>query len=93
MIEAVAGAPVAWLPRVDEVLGAVEDGRGLRVPATRGVASRDGVAYLMLAVGYSARKTADVLSGRIRLSALDTAQRMLVAGIGRDVAADDLDHQ
>jgi len=93
MIEAVAGSSAAGLPHFDEVVGAAEAGRGLRVPATRGVATRDGVAYLMLTVGYSAREIADVLSGRIGLSALDTAQRMLVAGLGRDVAADYLDRQ
>jgi soluble lytic murein transglycosylase-like protein len=47
----------------------------------------------MLAVGYSARETADVVSGRIGRSNLDMAQRMLAAGLGREVAADYLDSQ
>jgi len=64
-----------------------------RVRATRGVASRDDVAYVMLALGYSARETADVVSGRIDRPALDMARRMIAAGLGRDTAADFLDRQ
>jgi hypothetical protein len=89
--EAVAGDTAVGLPRFDEVLEAVTRGVSPRVRATRGVAGRDGVAYLMLAVGYSARETADVVSGRIDRPSLDMAQRMILAGLGRDVAADYLD--
>jgi hypothetical protein len=34
-------------------------------PATPGVAARDTIAYRLLALGYSPRETADVVSGRI----------------------------
>src|SRR6185436_5624356 len=64
-----------------------------RVRARQGVAARDRAAYLMLAVGYSARETADVVSGRITRAALDTARGMIAAGRGRDTAADYLDRQ
>ena len=92
-IEAVAGEPVADLLAFDDLARALASGLWPRVRATRGVAGRDGVAYLMLAVGYSARETADVVSGRIDRPALDMARRMIAAGLGRDTAADFLDRQ
>ena len=93
MAESIAGEAATSVLGFDDLVGTLASGPGPSVRATRGVASRDGVAYLMLAVGYSARETADVVSGRIDRSALDTAQRMIVAGLGRDVAADYLDTQ
>jgi len=92
-IEAVTGAPATDLLAFDDLARALASGHWPRVRATRGVAGRDGVAYVMLAVGYSARETADVVSGRIDRPALDMAQRMIAAGLGRDTAADFLDRQ
>ena len=92
-VEAVAGEPVTELLAFDDLARALASGLWPRVRATRGVASRDDVAYVMLAVGYSARETADVVSGRIDRPALDTARRMIAAGLGRDTAADFLDRQ
>jgi soluble lytic murein transglycosylase-like protein len=54
---------------------------------------RDEAAYQLLALGYSARETADVVSGRISVHALDTASRMIAVGLGRDAAANYLDAQ
>jgi soluble lytic murein transglycosylase-like protein len=65
----------------------------VRIAVTRGIASRDTVAYRLLALGYSARETADVVSGRITRHALDTARRMIMAGRGREAAAVYLDGQ
>ena len=92
-IEAVTGEPVTDLLAFDDLARALASGLWPRVRATRGAAGRDGVAYLMLAVGYSARETADVVSGRIDRPALDMARRMIAAGLGRDTAADFLDRQ
>ena len=64
-----------------------------RLLATSGVGMRDETAYQLLSLGYSARETADVVSGRITLHALDTARRMMAVGLGRDEAADYLDAQ
>lgn len=66
-------------------------GRSQRLAVPPVVAARDATAYAMLSVGYSARETADVVSGRIGLEALDTARRMRAAGQGRERAADYLD--
>jgi hypothetical protein len=93
MTEAITGEPAEGLPVFDIVETAVRSGVGLRVRAARGVTSRDGAASLLLAVGYSARETADVVSGRIGRSALDTAELMIAAGQGRDAAANYLDSQ
>ena len=41
--------------------------------ATPGAAQSDEAAYQLLALGYSARETADVVSGRISQQTLDTA--------------------
>ena len=56
-----------------------------------GVASRDRLAYQLLALGYSAKETADIVAGRISKQALDDAHAMRMAGRGRDAAADYLD--
>ena len=68
-------------------------GGGPHVLATPGVSMRDEAAYQLLALGYSARETADVVSGRISQQALDTARQMLAVGQTRDVAANYLDAQ
>lgn len=56
-------------------------------------ASREALAYRLLASGYSARETTDIVAGRITRHALDTARRLIAAGHGREVAADYLDRQ
>ena len=84
---AVAGAP-DLSPRLLE--GAEIPGPpspAVRIAVTRGIAERDATAYRLLALGYSARETADVVSGRISRRALDTARRMIMAGRGREAAA------
>jgi soluble lytic murein transglycosylase-like protein len=94
--EAVVGGPAGGPYSFDELVRAAAsrgaDG-GPRVMAAPGVGQRDDAAYQLLALGYSARETADVVSGRIRQQALDTAQRMMALGQGRDAAADYLDTQ
>lgn len=77
----------------DELMQAATNGRGPHVLAAPGVTTRDAAAYQLLALGYSARETADVVSGRISQRALDTAQQMLAIGQARDVAANYLDSQ
>jgi soluble lytic murein transglycosylase-like protein len=64
-----------------------------RVGRAAGVAARDAAAYALLGVGYSARETADIVSGRISLDALNTARRIRAAGLGRERAADYLDRE
>jgi soluble lytic murein transglycosylase-like protein len=54
---------------------------------------RDEAAYQLLALGYSARETADVVSGRISQQALDAARQMLAVGQTREAAANYLDGQ
>jgi soluble lytic murein transglycosylase-like protein len=58
-----------------------------------GLGDRDRLAYNLLALGYSARETADVVSGRITKQTLDTARAMRLAGRGREIAANYLDSQ
>ena len=53
---------------------------GPLVRASTGLATRDGAAYQLQGLGYSARETADVVSGRISREALDTALKMLMVG-------------
>jgi hypothetical protein len=65
----------------------------LTIPVTVEVIGRDKAAYRLLGVGYSARETADVVSGRITTEALDTARQMLMVGRGPDAAANYLDRQ
>jgi soluble lytic murein transglycosylase-like protein len=78
---------------LDELANAAARGGGPRVAATAGIAIRDMAAYRLLALGYSARETADVVSGRISQQALDTARQMLAVGQTRDMAANYLDSQ
>lgn len=61
----------------DSVIG---DGRA-------GMASRDALAYQMLALGYSTRETADVVSERISRAALDRAHRLRLVGQGQAATA------
>jgi soluble lytic murein transglycosylase-like protein len=63
------------------------------VVGTPAMSSRDRVAYHLLALGYSARETADIISGRIGKQALDTAHKMLLVGRGQEAAANYLDSQ
>ena len=95
MTEAVVGGSSGGPFTFDELVRAASSDRGVgpRASAAPGVGSRDDAAYQMLALGYSARETADVVSGRISQQALDTAQRMIAVGKGRDAAADYLDTQ
>jgi soluble lytic murein transglycosylase-like protein len=64
-----------------------------RVRLTTDMLRRDNAAYQLLSLGYSARETADVIGGRISRGALDMAHRMLMAGQGREAAANYLDAQ
>ncbi len=94
MTEAVIGDSLMSPFTFDELARAATSvDEGPRVLATRGVAARDLVAYQLLSLGYSARETADVVSGRISRQALDTAQKMIAVGQGRDVVAKYLDAQ
>src|SRR5262245_36980289 len=68
LIDAVAGQPLG-------------DGSALVTPA---LIARDALAYRLLAVGYSAHETADMIAGRISKAALDTATRMLMTGRGQE---------
>src|SRR5262245_4571434 len=77
----------------DELAQASASGGGPRVMALAGVGMRDEAAYMLLALGYSARETADIVGGRISQRALDTARQMLAVGQTRDMAADYLDRQ
>jgi soluble lytic murein transglycosylase-like protein len=84
---------------IDAIAGERRSDRGAdgdlrsRVPVTPAVAARDRAAYQLLALGYSSRETADIVSGRISRRALDTARKMLMVGRGADAAANYLDSQ
>ena len=78
---------------LDSLAHAAAGGGGPHVLAIPGVSMRDEAAYQLLALGYSARETADVVSGRISQQALDAARQMLAVGQTRDVAANFLDTQ
>jgi hypothetical protein len=93
MSEAVVGGTAGGPFSFEELVGAASGGGGPQVSAAPGVGRRDEAAYQLLALGYSARETADVVGGRISQRALDTAQRMIAVGKGRDAAADYLDTQ
>jgi hypothetical protein len=93
MTDAVVGGSPGRPFTFDELTRAAASGDGPRVSATSGVMQRDDAAYQLLALGYSARETADVVSGRISQQALDMAQRMVAVGSGREAAADYLDTQ
>jgi soluble lytic murein transglycosylase-like protein len=92
LIEAVVGAPVPPLA-FDDLADATTTTRGAHALASPGADTRDTAAYQLLGLGYSARETADVVSGRISKKALDTARNMLSVGLGREAAADYLDSQ
>lgn len=89
LLQAVAGREVDGFT-LDDLVALSPDG-GPRVPVSAGLVGRDRTAYRMLALGYSARETADVVSGRITRQELDTAWAMIAAGRGRAAAADYLD--
>jgi soluble lytic murein transglycosylase-like protein len=93
MTEAVIGGSAGGPFSLDELVRTASSGAGPLVSAAPGVAGRDEAAYQLLALGYSARETADVVSGVISQSALDTAQRLIAVGKGREAAADYLDAQ
>jgi soluble lytic murein transglycosylase-like protein len=91
--EAVVGGSAGGPYTFDELTRVSSSGQSPRVSAVRGVANRDEAAYQLLSLGYSARETADIVSGRISQGALDTAQRMIAVGSGREAAANYLDTQ
>jgi soluble lytic murein transglycosylase-like protein len=93
MTEAVVGGSPGGPFTFEELVRAASNSGGPRVSAMAGVDRRDEAAYQLLALGYSARETADVVSGRISQQALDMAQRMIAVGKGPDAAADFLDTQ
>lgn len=91
VLVAVTGDATAPGVTFEELALAASQARPVMVRATRGVAQRDAAADRLLALGYSARETADVLSRRIGQDALDTARRMIAVGRERQAAADYLD--
>jgi hypothetical protein len=93
MSEAVIGGSAGGPYAFDELVRVASSGGGPIVSAAPGVGGRDEAAYQLLALGYSAREAADVVSGVISQRALDTAQRMIAVGKGREAAADYLDAQ
>lgn len=93
LAEAVIGNPPVGPFTFDDLIGGAGGAPGPEVVATRGVSTRNRVAYDMQSVGYSARETADVVGGRVSLRALVTARRMIAIGQGRDRAAAYLDRQ
>lgn len=93
LLAAVTGTASGQAPTFEEVVDASLKGKALNVPATRGVASRDAAAERLLALGYSAREVADVLTQRISQRALDRARQMIAVGVDRQAAADYLDRE
>jgi hypothetical protein len=93
LVEAVSGGARLDAEAFDSLSGAAPGTRGPYVLTTPGATTRDKAAYQLLALGYSPRETADVVSGRITKHALDTAQKMVMVGQRRDAAADYLDRQ
>ena len=91
--EAVLGRPLDSDITFADLIEKRQGYGGPRVAATPGVARRDATAYQLLGIGYSARETADIISGRISIEALDMARRMRAAGMGREQAADYLDRE
>jgi len=77
----------------DELVGRASTAEGVRVLASPGFGMRDDAAYQLLALGYSARETADVVSGKISVQALDNARRMIGVGLSREEAGNYLDAQ
>ena len=91
--QAVIGDPQIGSFDLSELARASTSGGGPHVLATAGVSMRDEAAYQLLALGYSARETADVVSGRISQQALDVARQMLAVGQTRETTANYLDSQ
>jgi soluble lytic murein transglycosylase-like protein len=92
LTEAVIGNSTGEALTFGDLQGTVATG-GPVVVASAGVMNRDGAAYQLQGLGYSARETADVVSGRISLAALDNAFKMLLVGRGKEAAANYLDSQ
>jgi hypothetical protein len=93
LLRTVLGVTDVPVLSVSDLHEGVPAARGRLLPASTGVSVRDAAAYRMLGLGYSVQETADVVDGRISISALDRARRMLAVGRGRDAAADFLDGQ
>ena len=91
--DAILGRPLDPAIGLDELTSTDATARGPRMAAADGVAARDARAYLLLAVGYSARETADIVSERISVEALDNARHIRAAGLGREHAANYLDRE
>lgn len=93
VLTSVTGDPQSAGFAFEDVRIAALEAQPLHVRAYPGVAQRDAAADRLLALGYSARETSDVLSRRISHQALDTARRMIAVGQDRQSAADYLDRQ
>jgi len=77
----------------DELMNRSSTPEGIRVVASAGFGMRDDAAYQLLALGYSGRETADIVSGKISVQALDNARRMIAVGLSREEAGNYLDAQ
>ena len=93
LVDAISGETADESFRYNDLFAPSTSTGGPYVRASPGVGARDAVAYQLLALGYSAHETADVVSGRISQRALDVAREMLAAGQSRDIAANYLDGQ
>jgi soluble lytic murein transglycosylase-like protein len=93
IVDAVLGEESASPLTFEALSAAAAAGESPQRRALAGVAARDEAAYRLLALGYSARETADVVGGRISQHALDTARQMIAVGQGFDAAASYLDTQ
>ncbi len=93
LVDAITGETADESFRYEDLFAPDTSSGGPRVRARPGVGARDAAAYQLLALGYSAHETADVVSGRISQRALDVAREMLAAGQSRDIAANYLDGQ
>ncbi len=91
--QAVIGSTEVGPFELSELARASTNGGGPHVLAATDVSMRDDAAYRLLALGYSARETADVVSGRISQQALDVARQMLAVGQTRETTANYLDRQ
>ena len=80
LVDAISGETADESFRYDDLFAPSSSGEGPHVHARPGVGARDAAAYQLLALGYSAHETADVVSGRISQRALDVAREMLAAG-------------
>jgi soluble lytic murein transglycosylase-like protein len=93
LVAAIVGDARAAQLAFDDLTGPLTSPQGPPVQATTEIIARDRSAYQLLALGYSSRETADVISGRISKQALDTARKMLMIGRGSEAVADYLDTQ